>query len=126
MSARVDFKLLGEKLPADNAPSGYDLYETLSTPYEALVTFTTKDADFKPASTLRSSMTLLVVDTDRARERSLTGICDLCELVHHDGTQFTFRVRLVPPVAALAHREDCRIYQEKGPVDIIKELLAAA
>ncbi|NUP06746.1 MAG: type VI secretion system tip protein VgrG [Polyangiaceae bacterium] len=126
MSAKVEFKLLGETLPADNVPAQYDLFESLSTPYEALVTFSTKDAAFKPSTCLRSSMTLHVIDADRGRERSLTGICDRCEFVHHEGTQFIFRLRLVPPIAALAHREDCRIYQDKGPVDVIKELLAAA
>lgn len=125
MSAKVEFKLLGEALPADNVPSQYDLFEALSTPYEALVTFTTKDTAFKPAACLRTSVTLHVIDADRGRERSLTGICDRCEFVHHDGTQFVFRARLVPPIAALAHREDCRIYQDKGPVDVIKELLVA-
>lgn len=125
-SAKVEFKLVGEVLPVDNTPSAYDLFEALSTPYEAVVTFTTKDTSFKPLAALRTSMTLFIIDTDRGRERSLTGICDRCEFVHHDRTQLVFRVRLVPPLAALAHREDSRIYQDKGPVDVIKELLAAA
>lgn len=125
-SAKVEFKLIGEALPADNIASAYDLYEALSTPYEALVTFSTRDMAFKPLSALRTSVTLFVIDTDRGRERSLTGICDRCEFVHHDGTQLVFRLRLVPPIAALQHREDCRIYQDKGPVDVIKELLASA
>ncbi|MBL8740267.1 MAG: type VI secretion system tip protein VgrG [Myxococcales bacterium] len=126
MSAKIEFKLAGDPLPADVVTTSYDFVERLSTPYEALVTFNTKDATFKPLSLLRTALTLEVVDLDRGRSRTLTGICDQCEFVHHEGTQFVFRARLVPPIAALAHREDSRIYQDKGPVDVIKEVFAAA
>ncbi len=126
MSAKLEFKLLGDALPQDAVPSGYDLTEAVSRPYEALVTFGTKDGSFKPLAALRTSITLHVIDQDRGRERSLTGICDQCEFVGHDGTQLTFRLRLVSPVAALAHREDSRIYQDQGVVDVIKTLLEKA
>src|SRR5690242_11559109 len=113
MSAKVEFKLVGDGLPPDVVATSYDFVERLSTPYEALVTFNTTDATFKPLTLLRGSLTLEVLDLDRGRQRTLTGICDQCEFVHHEGTHFVFRARLVPPIAALAHREDNRIYQEK-------------
>lgn len=123
---KVEFRLVGEPLPDDVVAVGYDFVERLSTPYEALVTFSTRDANFKPASCLRGSLSLHVIDTDRGRERHVSGVCDRAEFVHHDGDNFLFRVRLVPQIAALSQREDCRIYQDKGPVDVVKELLAAA
>ncbi len=126
MSAKVEFKLVGESLPADATATSYDFVERLSTPYEALVTFSTKDAAWKPLSILRGALTLEVLDLDRGRQRTLSGICDQCEFVHHEGIHFVFRVRLVPPIAALGHREDSRIYQEQGPVDVIKAVFAAA
>ena len=48
MSAKVEFKLVGDGLPADVVATSYDFMERLSTPYEALVTFHTTDATFKP------------------------------------------------------------------------------
>lgn len=126
MSAKIEFRLVGEGLPADVVTTSYELLEQLSSPYQALITFSTRDPAFKPSSLLRVALTLEVVDADRGRSRTLSGICDQCEFVHHEGVHFSFRARLVPPIAAMAHREDCRIYQEKSPVDVVKELLAAA
>ncbi len=127
MSAKkVEFRLLGENLPPDAVAFEYQLRETLSEPYEARIAFSTKDASFSPRAILRGSLTLQVIDTDRGRERSMSGIVDRCEFVHHDGVSFIFAVRLVPPIASLAHREDCRIYQEKSAVDVVKEIFTAA
>lgn len=126
MGAKVEFRLLGEGLPLDVACASFDATEEISRPYTLDVVFTTADPGFDPASCLRKSLTLSIVDSDRGRERSLSGICDRCDFVHHDGTRFVFHARLAPPLAALALREDCRIHQDKSVVDVAKELLAAA
>lgn len=126
MASKVEFKLLGEGLPQDAAASSFVSREALSSLYEVEVRFSTTDDAFDPASLLRSSLTLSVIDTDRGRERTFTGVCNRCDLADHDGTRFFFRVVLAPPIAALAHREDSRIYQDKSVVDVVKELLAAA
>jgi type VI secretion system secreted protein VgrG len=126
MSAKVEFRLLGEGLPLDVACASFDADERISRPYAIDVTFTTADASFDASSCLRKSLSLVVIDGDRGRERSFSGVCDRVELSHHDGTRFVFTARLVPPIAALAHREDSRIHQDKSVVDVAKELLEAA
>ncbi len=122
----VHFELHGEKVPADVRPISFVVREALSTPYAATVDFSTEDAQFRAADCLRSGLTLLAVDGERGRTRSYSGICEESRFLHHDGTHFVFQVVIKPPVAALAHREDCRIYQDKGVVDVVKDVLAAA
>ncbi len=121
----VHFEFHGESLPADAEPSSFEIKEAMSLPFTLRVDFGTKDATFRAADCLRTGMTILVVDGERGRSRSFSGICETCEFLHHDGLHFIFRVTIRPPIAALAHREDLRIYQEKGVVDIVKELIAA-
>lgn len=123
---KVEFHLVGENLPPDAVAFQYHLREALSEPYEARVAFSTKDAEFSPKVLLRNSLTLQVIDAERGRQRSLSGVVDRCEFVHHDGVSFIFAARLVPPLASLAHREDCRIYQDKSAIDVVKEIFAAA
>ncbi|MFO0554137.1 MAG: type VI secretion system tip protein TssI/VgrG [Polyangiaceae bacterium] len=126
MSEKLEFKLVGDALPDDCVVARYEITEALSTLYEGLVIFSTKDTSFKAQPCLRTSMTLEITDHDRGRVRHLSGVVDQCEFLHHDGTHFQFRVRIAPPIAALAHREDCRIYQDVSIVDVVKQILAAA
>jgi type VI secretion system secreted protein VgrG len=121
----VHFELRGEGLPEDAQPTSFEVHEALSLPFTLRVDFATKDASFKVGDLLRKGLTVLVVDAERGRHRSYSGICEEAEFVHHTGTQYVFRVAVRPPIAALAHREDMRIYQDKGVVDVVKELLAA-
>ncbi len=121
----VHFELRGEGLPEDAQPTSFEVHEALSLPFTLRVDFATKDASFKVGDLLRKGLTVLVVDAERGRHRSYSGICEEAEFVHHTGTQYVFRVAVRPPVAALAHREDLRIYQDKGVVDVVKELLEA-
>lgn len=92
MSAKVEFKLAGDGLPNVRA-NAFEAFEALSTPYTIDVEIATLDDAWKADAVLRKSLTLLVVDTDRGRERALTGICVRCEFLHHDGTHFIFKVR---------------------------------
>jgi len=124
--AEVDFQLLGEKLPTDVHAMSFECREELSRPFDLDVVFSTADPEYDPQSLLRSSVTLVVADTNRGRDRTTTGICDRCALMGHDGDRFVHRAHFAPPIAALALREDCRIYQDKGILDIVREVLQAA
>ncbi len=124
--ARLEFKLLGEGLPLDATPLSFVAREEISTPYEVEVCFSTLDDGFDPLSCLRKGFSLAVVDVDRARMRTLSGVCSRAELIHHDGVRFHVRLVLAPAISALAHREDSRIYQDKSIIDVIKEVFAAA
>lgn len=126
MSAKVEFKLAGDGLPDDVRATAFEAFEGLSTPYRVEVEMATLDDGWTAEPVLRKSLTLAVVDTDRGRERTLTGICTACTFLHHDGTHFVFRLLLEPPLAALAAREDCRIYQDQSVDEIAKKILEAA
>jgi type VI secretion system secreted protein VgrG len=119
------FELRGDGLPADVQPTAFSVEEALSLPFSLTVDFATRDMDFKVADLLRGGLTVVAIDTERGRARSYSGVCEEARFVHRTGTQHVFRVVVRPPVAALAHREDLRIYQDKGVVDVVKELLAA-
>jgi type VI secretion system secreted protein VgrG len=121
----VHFQFLGDTLPADTEPTSFEIREALSLPFALSVEFATADASFDVATLLRTGLTVLVVDGEHGRHRSFSGVCEDAQFLHHNGTKFLFRVVIRPPIAALAHREDLRIYQDKGVVDVVKELLAA-
>jgi len=121
----VHFELRGETLPADARPTSFLVQEAISLPFTLTVDFATADADFRVSDLLRSGLTVVVVDAERGRERTYSGVCEEARFVHRTGTHQLFRIVVRPPVAALEHREDLRIYQDKGVVDVVKELLAA-
>ncbi len=126
MADKFDFSLLCKGLPVDARVTSFEMLEALSTLYEVEVDFVTKDASFHVDDLLRVGGTLSIVDVERGRQRTVSGVVDRTEFVDHDGEQFHFRVRLRPPVAALSQREDNRIYQEKSPINIVREVLEAA
>ncbi|HTJ82230.1 MAG TPA: type VI secretion system tip protein TssI/VgrG [Polyangiaceae bacterium] len=126
MSAKVEFKLAGDGLPDDVRPNSFEAIEKLSTPYRVEVELATLDDAWTPETIMRKSLTLEIVDTDRARVRTLSGIVSSAEFLHHDGTHFIFRACIEPPIAALRSREDCRIYQDQSVDEIAKKVLAAA
>lgn len=119
-------ELLGDALPDDVRTVRYTSREAMSTPFEAQVEISTGDLEFSADDCLRKSFALRLVDQEGDRERLLHGICERIELLAFTGTRLHFRVHLRPSLAALAHREDCRIYQDKSPVDVVTEVLEAA
>ena len=122
-SAYIDLR--GDKLPADVAVIRYAAREAISRPYEIDIELSTADPAYRIDSCLRSSALLTMVDAAQG-ERFFHGVIDRAELVFWTGTLFHFRVRLRPGIAALAHREDARLFQEQSVVDVIKTIFAEA
>lgn len=117
--------LRGEKLPADVQPIRYEAREALSRPFEVSVELSTADPAFRVDECLRTPVLLTLVN-DRAETRFFHGVVDRAEFAYTTGTRLHFRLRLRPAIAALARRENSRIFQETSVVDIIKTLFAEA
>lgn len=118
-------QLRGDPLPPDVQVIRFDSQEQISRPYEITCEFSTSDPSFRVDTCLRQRLLLGLID-GRQGERHLDGVVDRAEFAYLTGTRFHFRVRLRPSLASLAHREDCRIYQKKSAVDVVKEVFAAA
>jgi type VI secretion system secreted protein VgrG len=119
------FTLSGDKLPPDAFTTRFEAYEAISEPYEVSVEFYTLDPSFRVNDCMRTKACLIVVDAE-ARVRYFDGIVDRAEFVHFTGQRYHFRIRLRPALAALAHREDCRIFQEKTIVQVIQTIFTDA
>jgi type VI secretion system secreted protein VgrG len=126
MADKFEFTLLCKGLPVDARVTSFEMVEGLSTLYECDVDFVTEDTTFEVDSLLRIGGTLSLVDVERGRQRTVSGVVDRAEFVDHDGRLFHFKVRLRPPVAALSQREDNRLYQDQSAIDVVKAVLAAA
>ncbi len=119
------FTLVGDKLPGDAFATRFEAYEAISEPYEITVEFYTLDASFRVNDAMRTKVCLVVADAQQ-RIRYFDGIVDRAEFLHFTGQRFYFRLRLRPALAALAHREDCRIFQEKTIVQVIQQIFVDA
>jgi type VI secretion system secreted protein VgrG len=115
--------LTGEALPSDIVVRRFESRERISSLFEASVEFATEDVHFDAEAALRKSA-LLTIRTPQ-HERVVHGIVDEVHFVGTTGTHLHFRLLLKPSLAALSYREDSRIYQDKSPVDVIKDVLAA-
>lgn len=113
------FTLSGDKLPPDAFATRFEAFEAVSEPYEVTVDFYTLDPAFRVNDCMRTKACLVVMDGN-ARVRYFDGVVDRAEFVHFTGQRFHFRVRLRPALAALAHREDCRIFQEKSVIQVVQ------
>ncbi|WP_437665483.1 type VI secretion system Vgr family protein [Sorangium sp. So ce1182] len=119
------FSLEGDKLPADIVVAGFEAVEGISTPYAVEVRFSTSDAAFRVEDCLRSRLCLRVVDSNGA-QRLYDGIVDRAGFARVVGEARQFDVRLRPALAALAHREGCRIFQEKTIVQVAQTVFEEA
>jgi type VI secretion system secreted protein VgrG len=117
--------LRGEALPSDALAIRYEAREALSQPYEVDVELSTADASFRVDACLRTRMLLQLVDA-KGGVRNFDGIVDRAEYAYVTGPRLHFRVRLRPSLAALAQREDCRIFQQKSVVDIASTIFTEA
>ncbi|MFT3764953.1 MAG: type VI secretion system tip protein TssI/VgrG [Minicystis sp.] len=117
--------LRGDQLPADVAVIRYAVREAISRPYEIHVELSTADPSYRIDACLRTSVLLTLVDAVQG-ERFFHGIVDRAEFATWTGTHFHFTLRLRPALAALAHREDSRIFQEKSVVEVIQTIFAEA
>ena len=115
------FTLVGDKLPADAFATRFEAYEAMSEPYEVSVELYTLDPSFRVNDCMRTKVCLVVADA-QARVRYFDGIVDRADFLHFTGQRYHFRLRLRPALAALAHREDCRIFQEKTVIQVIQQI----
>jgi type VI secretion system secreted protein VgrG len=114
-------RLEGDSLPADAMTVGYDAEEYISRPFRVVAEFYTKDTGFQVDACLRKPMLLTVVD-EKLRTRHFHGVVDRAEFVRFAHERFYFRVRLVPSLAALDLREDCRIFQDLSITDVVQQI----
>ncbi len=119
------FTLVGDKLPADAFATRFEAYEAISEPYEVNVELYTLDPSFRVNDCMRTKVCLVVADA-HARVRYFDGIVDRADFLHFTGQRYHFRLRLRPALAALAHREDCRIFQEKTIVQVCQQIFEDA
>ena len=117
--------LRGPDLPPDVAVIRYEVREAVSRPFEIEVELSTEDASFVAASALRKSALLTLVDA-QGGQRVFHGIIDRFAFDYLTGTRFHFTLRLRPALSALAHRENCRIFQEQSIIDVVQTILSEA
>ena len=114
-----------DELPGDVRVHSYRAHEGVSLPYEVVVQFATGDASFRIDDCLRRRM-LLQIDDAQGNIRLYDGLPDRVGFLAHHAGENVFEVRLRPALAALEHREGSRIFQDKSPVDVVKEILKDA
>ncbi|MFT3772973.1 MAG: type VI secretion system tip protein TssI/VgrG [Minicystis sp.] len=117
--------LHGDKLPSDVLVRSYRAREGISLPYAIDVEISTTDASFRVDDCLRQRV-LLEVNDAQGGVRHYDGLPDQVGFLAYQGDEYHFRLRIRPAIAALEHREGSRIFQEKSPVDVVKEVLADA
>jgi type VI secretion system secreted protein VgrG len=119
-------KLGGEVLPDNALVVRYEAHEQLSLPYTVDVEFSLPlNEPFTVDTCLRQSMAMSLVD-DAGNSRVFHGLVDRAEYLFFTGEQHHFRIRLRPSLASLAHRENCKIWQEADVVSIVKDVFAEA
>jgi type VI secretion system secreted protein VgrG len=119
------FSLAGDKLPGDAVAVRFEADEAISEPYAILVELTTTDASFKAEDCLRTRLCLVVI-TATGETRFFDGLADQVRFVRAAGEERHFEVRLRPALAALEHREGCRIFQEKTIVQVVQKVFEDA
>ena len=117
--------LLGDKLPGDARVTAYRAHEGISLPFSVEIEIATKDASFDVNACLNHRLQLEVAD-GHGGVRQFDGLPDRVGFLAHKGEDFWFHLRLRPALAALEHREGSRIWQDKTPVDVVKEILEDA
>jgi type VI secretion system secreted protein VgrG len=119
------FALEGAALPPDAAAVRFDVSEAVSEPYSIDVDLTTTDRTFLVEDCLRTRLCLTVFDP-QGRPRYFDGIVERALFLRAVGDERHFSVRLRPALAALEHREGCRIFQDKSLVEVVQTILDEA
>lgn len=112
-------------MPADAVVVSYEALEVISRPFEVEVEFYTRDPGFDVESCVKTPMLLKVVD-EKGGTRFFHGVVDRAAFARFAQDRFYFQVHLVPALAALAHREDCRIFQDKSIVEVVTTIFTEA
>jgi len=119
------FSLAGDLLPGDVETDRFEAVEGISEPYTVVVSFTTQSKSFRVEDCLRQRLCLCVVDA-AGNTRFYDGVVDQARFVGLVKARRHFEVRLRPALAALAHREGCRIFQEKTIIQVIQTIFQEA
>jgi type VI secretion system secreted protein VgrG len=120
------FTLSGESVPMDATVTEYSAHEALSEPFSLDVEFWTADPSFEFEKLMRQPLLFEVVD-EGSKSRYWHGIVGEAEFLDADEEdRFRYRVRLVPFLDALRHREGSKIFQEMTNVTVIKKVLEGA
>jgi type VI secretion system secreted protein VgrG len=119
------FTLDGDMLPGDVETDRFEAVEGISDPYTVVVSFTTQSESFRVEECLRHRLCLCVVDA-AGNTRFYDGVVDEARFVRLVKARRQFEVRLRPALAALAHREGCRIFQEKTIIQVMQTVFQEA
>ncbi len=122
---RGHFHLHAEGLPDDVVLARFETLEKISTPFTVTVAFSTSDHGFVVDDLMRKQATLEIVDA-RHGQRFFDGVVDRAEMIDVVSKRVHFRIRIRPALAALAHRENSRIFQEKTVIQIAQEIFDEA
>jgi type VI secretion system secreted protein VgrG len=117
--------LRGPGLPEDVLVIRYEVREAISRPFEIEIELSTADPGFVASAVLRKSALLTLIDA-QGGQRLFHGVIDRLDFDYLTGTRFHFKLRLRPALSALAHRENCRIFQDQSIVDVVKTLFTEA
>ncbi|WP_437593386.1 type VI secretion system Vgr family protein [Sorangium sp. So ce1000] len=80
----------------------------------------------RPKEVLGKRAVFTLARSDDTQTRSFAGTIVLAELVPDPDDVPTLRIEVAPALWNLGQRSDCRIFQEKSAVDIVKEVLEGA
>ncbi|AKT37017.1 type VI secretion system Vgr family protein [Chondromyces crocatus] len=119
------FTLEGDALPGDAVAAHFEAHEAISEPYAVTVVFSTRDTSFRAGACLRTRVCLLVTAAS-GETRFFDGIVDRARFTRVVAEERQFELRLRPALAALEHREGCRIFQEKTIVQVVQTLFEEA
>ena len=125
-ATNAQIELAGEALPDEALVIRYQADEGISMPFEVDVELSVPSSvNFVIDRCLRTSVALAITD-DTGEKRFFHGVVDRAEYQFFTGTHHHFRLRLRPTLASLAHRENCKIWQDKDVVTVVKEVFAEA
>lgn len=120
-----EFILRGDALPADATVTRYEAREYINLPYRVDIDFYSLDASFDVLDAMRTSICLTVIN-EHGQTRNYHGIVERAEFDRSQSNRFYFRIQLRPALAAFAHRENCRIFQDRSVPDVMKILFDEA
>jgi len=119
------FELEGDKLPSDATAVSYECAEGVSRCYRLSVEFSTQDASFDAEACLGSQVSLFL-RRGVAVQRIIDGIVQEVSFRRVEADRLYFVVLAGPALEGLAHRRDCRIFQEQSVVDVVSTLFQEA
>ena len=97
--------------------------EAISECFSFDVEFASEDGNLKPSDLAGQKMSLAIQLADQTY-RYINGIVNDFSVLEYTGHYFLYRARIVPWLSFLKLSSDCRIWQQKSAVDIIKSVFS--